>query len=411
MELNADFHIHGRYSGGTSDDMNIPLIASHAPLKGLDVVATADALHSGWRKHLTEHLREKDGLYVSQHSKTRFIIQTEIEDKNRVHHILLLPSLEAAESLHGKFKPYSKNLDTDGRPNIDLGGEDVVGYVNDAGGLVGPSHAFTPWTSIYKSHDCLRDCYGANLKHVHFLELGLSADTDMADRISELKDLTFMSNSDCHSPWPHRLGREFNKVLVENPSFEEIVKALKHEGGRGFTLNAGLNPLEGKYHVTACTRCFLKFNWSQAQKIKRRCPECGGLIKKGVEERAKELADLEKPAHPRHRPPYLKIIPLAEAISLAYGIRTITSKKVKGIWDGLVGAFGTEIKVLLDVDLDELKEKDAKIASVIELLRQGKLRYVAGGGGRYGHPTLANEKDIYYSGDQKTIGDYCGSTE
>jgi uncharacterized protein (TIGR00375 family) len=405
IELNADFHIHGRYSAGTSPDMNLPLISSQASLKGLDIVATADALHSGWLKHLKEHLIEEDGLYKIGESDCRFIIQTEVEDQDRVHHLILLPSVSAAEKLHKRFRPYSKNIDSDGRPNISLGAEDIVGYADDVGAITGPSHAFTPWTSVYKSFKSIRECYGKNKDRIQFIELGLSADSEMADSVSELKEMTFMSNSDCHSPWPHRLGREFNKISVKKASFEEILKAIERKGGRGFSLNAGLNPLEGKYHVTACTRCYLKFSWLQAQKIKRRCPECAGIIKKGVEERIAELAD-QKTTHPLHRPPYIHILPLSEAISLAHGIKTVTSKKTKAKWDALVNVFGSEIKVLLDAEIEEIKTKDPESAKVIQLMRKNRLKYVAGGGGKYGYPTLKCEKDRIYSGDQKTLAEF-----
>jgi len=406
IDINADFHIHGKYSGGVSEDMTIPLIATQAPLKGLHVVATADALHGRWRQHLRDNLTEKGGLYSTVGSTTKFIIQTEVEDMRRVHHVILLPSLEAAESLAEKFAKHSKNMDVDGRPNVSLSGVELVDHVRSVGGLIGPAHAFTPWTAVYKEYGSLRECYGDNLRHVHFLELGLSADTDSADRIAELADLTFMSNSDCHSPWPHRLGREFNRLRVKELSFDEIRKAILREDGRGFTLNAGLNPLEGKYHLTACSRCYLKFKWADALKLKRRCPECGGLIKKGVAERTLELASWSEPHHPEHRPPYMRIIPLAEAIGLAIGVSTVTSKKIKSRWDTLVARFGTEINVLIDANIKEVIEADREVGQVISLMRDGRLKYVGGGGGMYGRPTLTNEKDKYYSGNQKTLDEY-----
>jgi uncharacterized protein (TIGR00375 family) len=406
IEINVDFHIHGRYSGGTSREMSVPLIAEQAPLKGLDVVATGDALHPRWRKHLGEHLTEDDGLYSTAESKTKFIIQTEVEDSRRVHHIILLPSLSAAESLAESLKGYSPNLKTDGRPNVRLNGEELVDYVKDADGLIGPAHAFTPWTAVYKEYNSLRECYGNNLKHIHFLELGLSADTNSADRIMELQDLTFMSNSDCHSPWPHRLGREFNRLLVEEPTFSELRKAVLREGGRRFTLNAGLNPLEGKYHATACSRCYLKFRWEDALKLGRRCPECRGMIKRGVADRISELAAWDKPKHPEHRPPYVHILPLAEVIALALKTHTITGRRVKTRWDMLVGKFKTEINVLVDGDIDEIIRADRDVGVIINLFRQGKMKYVSGGGGMYGRPTLDGEKDRYYSGGQKTLTEY-----
>jgi uncharacterized protein (TIGR00375 family) len=407
IELDVDFHVHGRYSGGTSDDMSVPHMASQAPLKGLDVVATGDALHGGWRKHLRESLTEEDGgLYSAGNSPARFIVETEVEDVRRVHHLILLPSLDAAEQLAEVLKRHSKNIDTDGRPNVSLNGAEIADRVLAAGGLIGPAHAFTPWTAIYKEYGSLIECYGDRLKDVGFLELGLSADSDSADRIEELSGLTYMSNSDCHSPWPHRLGREFNRILVKEPSFPEIRKAIFREGGRRFSLNAGLNPLEGKYHVSACSRCYLKFRWEDAMRLNRRCPECRGIIKKGVADRIDELAKSDRPVHPRHRPAYMHIIPLAEVIALATKTRTLTSQRVKGRWDSLVSRFQTEINVLVDEDIDEIVKADKEVGRIIGLFREGRMRYVAGGGGNYGHPTLTGEKDRYYRGGQKTLSEY-----
>ena len=406
IELDVDFHIHGRHSGGVSSEMSVPLLASQAPLKGLDVIATGDALHGGWRKHLRETLKEDDGLYSAQCSPVKFIIQTEVEDARRVHHLILLPSLEAAGELAGRLGKHSSNIDSDGRPNVSLTGAEIVDEVVKVDGLVGPAHAFTPWTAVYKEYGSLLECYGGGLAHVDFLELGLSADTMLADRIPELSALTFMSNSDCHSPWPHRLGREFNRLSVDGPSYDEIRKAVRREAGRRFVLNAGLNPLEGKYHVTACSRCFLKFRWEEALKLGRRCPECNGIIKKGVAERIGELAKSEKPVHPAHRPPYMHIIPLAEAVALATGTATLTSRRVKARWDALVSMFGSEINVLVDEDISDILAADPEVGKVIRLFRDGRMKYVAGGGGMYGRPTLTGEKDRYYAGGQKTLSDY-----
>jgi uncharacterized protein (TIGR00375 family) len=406
LEVNVDFHIHGRYSGGTSRDMSVPLIAEQAPLKGLDVVATGDALHPVWCRHLREHLIDEDGLYSTPESKAKFIIQTEVEDIKRVHHVILLPSLAAADALADALGRHSPNLKSDGRPNVRLTGEEIVDYVREVDGLVGPSHAFTPWTAVYKEYDSLAACYGDSLKHVSFLELGLSADTDRADRISELSELTFMSNSDCHSPWPHRLGREFNRLTVKELSFDEVRKAILRVGGRGFTLNVGLNPLEGKYHVSACSRCYLKFKWEDALKLKRRCPECRGIIKKGVSDRIDELASWDEPRHPPHRPPYTHILPLAEVIALATKTKTITSKRVRERWDALVAKFGTEINVLVDEDIGNILAADRQVGTVINLFRTQRMRYVAGGGGNYGRPTLEGERDRYYEGSQRTLGQY-----
>lgn len=48
MELNADFHIHSRFAMATSPDLSPETILAGCKTKGLDVVATGDALHPVW---------------------------------------------------------------------------------------------------------------------------------------------------------------------------------------------------------------------------------------------------------------------------------------------------------------------------------------------------------------------------
>ena len=50
--------------------------------------------------------------------------------------------------------------------------------------------------------------------------------------ITELEEKNFVTNSDAHSL--PKIAREYNKMLVQDISFKEIVKALKGEDGRSF---------------------------------------------------------------------------------------------------------------------------------------------------------------------------------
>jgi len=258
--------------------------------------------------------------------------------------------------------------------------------------LIGPSHAFTPWTSMYKEFDSMRACYGDRVGDVKFLELGLSADTSMADKIAELQDITFLSCSDAHSPWPDKLGREFNRFDLAEPTYAEIVKALKRENGRRISLNVGFDPRLGKYHRSACSRCFKQFELEQAKALRWRCDKCGGWIKKGVLDRVNELATYPAPRHPPHRPPYLRIAPLAEVVALALGQEDPHTPEVQSIWEKLVTRFGNEIKVLVDLPPEELAEAaGTKVAAVIKAFRAGELKVIPGGGGRYGHLEIPPE--------------------
>ncbi len=388
----ADLHIHSKYSGATSARMDINTIAHQAKLKGLTFVGTGDVFHPEWFRSLKNELMEiSEGTLEQQRYNTKFLLTVEVEDRNRVHHLIIFPSFSAVESAREELAKHSTDIGSDGRARIDLGAPEIVEIVASHDGLIGPSHAFTPWTSVYKEFDSLRDCYKDQIKKVSFIELGLSADTYMADRIAELADIGFLSNSDAHSPWPDKLGREFNRLGLAEPTHEEVVKAIKGEDGRHVLLNVGFDPRLGKYHVTACSRCFKQFLFNEALKLRWRCDKCGGWVKKGVSDRVDELADYPEPMHPPHRPDYLRIAPLAEVISLAID-KDPHSPEVQSEWERLVTRFGDEISVLIDVAPELLSDvTKTHVTEVIKAFRAGTLKVVAGGGGRYGRLELPAE--------------------
>jgi uncharacterized protein (TIGR00375 family) len=389
----ADLHIHSKFSGGTSARMDFATIAKQAELKGLALVGTGDVFHPAWFDAIKSELVEvADGVFKHPQAETLFLLSVEVEDNRRVHHLILIPSLGIAEELRSIFAGHSDDVDLDGRASLRMGAPEIVDAVVEQGCLIGPAHAFTPWTSMYKEFDGLRDCYQDSAGKVSFLELGLSADSEMADRISELRELTFLSCSDAHSPWPDRLGREFNRFEVEELSFSEIEKAILRQGGRRISLNVGFDPRLGKYHRTACSRCFQQFSLEEAQRRHWRCERCGGWVKKGVWDRVSELAQFPEPVHPPHRPPYLRIAPLSEIVALGLGEPDPHSPAVQSLWRKLVNTFGNEISVLVDVPCEDLQRiADKRIAEVIKAFREGSLRITAGGGGKYGRLELPPE--------------------
>lgn len=384
IEVNTDLHMHGIYSGAVSGSMIPKVIAEQAPLKGLHVVGSSDILNNKWVKLLKEQLKQsKEGILEAENG-TKFILQTEVEDSNRVHHIILFPSFSKVEEVREKLKNKCKDFDSDGRPKIWVNGEELAEICVNADCLVGFAHAFTPYFGIFSKFDSYKKCYGSMWSKIYFLEMGLSADTNMADRISELHNLTFTSNSDAHSPWPNKLGREFNTLKIKDIDFEEIAKALKRENGRKCVLNVGFNPLEGKYHKTRCTGCLSFFDPNEAERLKWKCSNCGKSIKKGADYRIEELSDLPLGKHPDHRPEYKHIIPLSEIIALALDISNTWSIKVQSIWKRFVDKFDNEINVLLDVEIKELAKVNEKVAEYIKFFREDKIKYVPGGAGVYG---------------------------
>ena len=110
---------------------------------------------------------------------------------------------------------------------------------------------------------------------------------------------------------------------------------------------------------------------------------CGGRIKKGVDFRISEIADYSEPNHPKFRPPYVHLMPLAEIISSVYD-KGVTTKTVQGIWQKLIDSFNTEIDVLINADLADISKIDSQTAQAIESFRNNSLDIVPGGGGQYG---------------------------
>ena len=175
MIINADLHIHSRFSGATSQKMSIENISIAAPHKGIDVIATGDCLHSGWMEEIKACHKIDEGTF--ELNETRFILSTEVEAEKRVHHLLYFPSFSSVEDFKEQIRSKSKNLETDGRPNVDISGEELASIAKNVDALIGPAHAFTPYTSIYAAHDSLRECYGDLVDYISLVELGLSADS------------------------------------------------------------------------------------------------------------------------------------------------------------------------------------------------------------------------------------------
>lgn len=392
MIINADLHIHSRFSGATSDKMNIESISLKAPLKGIQVLATGDCLHSGWIREIKQCSVVDEGTF--EFNGTRFILSTEIEGLHRVHHLVYFPSFSAVEDFKERIKPKSKNLESDGRPNVDMSGEEVAELTRDVDALIGPAHAFTPWTAMYAYYDSLKECYGDLADYVSFVELGLSADSDFADKIQELHRLTFLTNSDCHSPHPVRLAREFNRFEVNDATFDEIKKAIIRTGENKLVLNVGLPPQEGKYHESACSSCYTHYTLEEAQRRRWKC-SCGKRIKKGVKDRINERANFKGLIHPDHRPLYIHLIPLTEIITKAVGQHNPFTQTVTKRWNELISVFGSEINVLLDVNIDNIARVTAPaITEAIQAFRENKVIIQPGGGGQYGTIELPKEGEV-----------------
>lgn len=381
-----DLHIHGKHSGGVSPKMEIPTIAEEAEKKGLEIVGTGDILNPKWLSHVKDETKNKEGYLKKEDVK--FIPTTEVEDEDRIHHLIIFPDLETVEKAYKDFRELSNDIRREGRPRIKADGEKIVEIAKKHNCLIGPCHAFTPYTAIYGNESSLEECYGNQVENLDFLELGLSADSKMASKISDHDDLVFLSNSDAHSPWPHRLGREFNRAELSEESFQGLKKLFSGEEGE-MKLNVGLDPREGKYHCSACNSCHQKYSLEEAKKFDWSCQECSGTIKKGVKDRVKELADKEAD----YAVDYLHLPPLAKIIQYTVGHSSATTKTVQKQYKALTKEFGAEVNILAEIDIKDLAEIDDEIAESIRKFRKDKIIMIPGGGGDYGRRILPESEE------------------
>ena len=227
----ADLHIHSKYSRATSKELEPEPLDAWARRKGIGLVGTGDFTHPAWRAELRDKLAEaEEGLYTLKGAgpdAPRFVITGEISSiykKNgkvrKVHSLILLPHLEAAETLSRRLEALG-NLHSDGRPILEI----TLESCPDA--VFIPAHIWTPHFSLFgafSGFDTIGECFGDLTGHIHALETGLSSDPTMICRCSALDGYTLVSNSDAHSP--SKLGREAN-LLDTGLSYPELARAIQ----------------------------------------------------------------------------------------------------------------------------------------------------------------------------------------
>lgn len=371
MQVDADLHIHSRFSMATSPRMVPGNIIDACVMKGITVLGSGDALHPEWQHLWADYIDNNAGILI--------IPTAEVEDLDRVHHLIIMQDFEGFSELRSMLSPFSRDILTGGRPHIRLPGSRIAGMVHQLGGMIGPAHAFTPWTSLFAYYDKVEECYGR--EKVDFLELGLSADNSYGVAIPDLYKVPFITNSDAHSPDPAKCGREFTRLSIKRRTVGGVLSAVK---SGDIETNVGLFPEEGKYNRTACTRCYEQYTPAQAEGFRWRCPKDRGLVKKGVRDRARELSS----GTPVKRPPYLHILPLGEIIRITENASSTTTKKCIATYTQLISAFGNEIAILTTTPVTEIREVDNRIADAIDAFRNNRISLQPGGGGRFGTFTL-----------------------
>ncbi len=390
-EIFADLHVHiGRSEQGkpikitAARSLNFANIAKECyERKGISVVGIIDCASPYVIEDIENFLKTgeayeiKDGGIVYK-DQVCILLGSEVETteigrnghKGAAHNLCFFPHLKDIKDFSNEMSHHIKNI-TLSTQKSDLSGYELIDIVEKYNGILIPAHIFTPHKSYYGNCvDRLGEIFHEKLEKIFAVELGLSADTFLADTISELENKTFLTNSDAHSL--PKIAREYNKIQIEDLSFKEIVKALKGEEGRKIVTNYGLDPKLGKYHRTYCDDCESTIETKQPVTI---CPKCGSTnVTFGVFDRIELIKDKKETKSPKTRPPYIYQVPLQF-------VPGVGSKQI----EKLLEHFGTEMTILHKLSKDDIEAVvGEKIANKIIEAREGKAQIEVGGGGVYG---------------------------
>ena len=410
MKMIADLHIHSRFSMATSKEGTPENLDFWARKKGISLIGTGDFTHPVWREELKERLvSEGNGLYrlrdayVKEESRkfpgegTRFVVSGEISSiykKNgktrKVHNVILLPSLEAADAMAQRLEKIG-NIHSDGRPILGLDSHDLLEMMLDVcpEGILIPAHIWTPHFSVLgakSGFDSVEECFEELAPYIHALETGLSSDPAMNWRISKLDRYQLVSNSDAHSP--SKLGREANLLDIDC-SYEGLYRAI--QTGEGLEGTVEFFPEEGKYHFDGHRKCGVSLSPVEAERLGGICPVCGKKLTMGVDHRVEQLADRAEGFVKKDGKKYESLVPLPEVISACMGYST-ASKKVQGCFEQMIQTLGTEFDILRNVPSEDIKScAGERIAEGIENVRTGNVKRIPGYDGEYGKIQLFDE--------------------
>ncbi|RED61614.1 endonuclease Q family protein [Cohnella lupini] len=381
----ADLHVHiGRSQDGQpvkisgSKDLtflNIAKEASHR--KGIELIGIIDCHSPAVQKDIMDclysgEMREVPGGGI-RYGDTTIIPGIEMEVREEgggpFHLLGYLPNLQCMQEWTAWMKPRVTNISLSSQ-RIRVTARELQAELLARGGLLVPAHVFTPHRGLL---GCSADRLSDRLdpEGISAIELGLSADSDMAGYLSELDRYPFLTNSDAHSTG--MIGRECNEMQLAEPSFEELSKALNGVDGRKIIANYGLHPQLGKYHTSYCNSC--KKALQEEDERAGVCSSCGNrMLTRGVAGRIKQLADRDSSQQPANRPPYRPQVPLTFFPGIGPAKR-----------ERMFRELGTEMEILHRLSREKLAEvMGDTIGDMIIGAREGKASFIPGSGGTYG---------------------------
>jgi PHP family Zn ribbon phosphoesterase len=385
-------------------------------------------------------------LKKSLDDKVKFILSTELaliykdgDRARRIHLVVLAPNIKAVEELN-KYLDKKYNIRSDGRPILGMKSPDLVKLCLSIHPkfLIYPAHIWTPWFSVFGSKsgfDSMEECFKDHTENIYAYETGLSSDPEMNWRLSALDKLTLLSNSDAHSL--SNIAREANVFELENGTYDEIYNVIKNKiviptrhgeeslkgdsaSSKGSLATLGMTkkknlqippspnvcggeigikytiefyPEEGMYHFDGHRSCGVSFTPAQSKKNKNICPVCKKPLTIGVMNRVEELADRPEGFVPKNMPGFKKLVCLDKIIAEGMDIKYRSSIKVQAIYNDLIKRLGSELYILMDAPISDIKNISPAVAEGIKRVREGKLIIKPGFDGQYGTVKIFSEEE------------------
>ncbi len=399
----ADLHIHSHYAYATSKDCTPEMLDFWARRKGIHLIGTGDFTHTAWRDELREKLKPAgNGFYrlkkeyriygggAADTWEPQFVVTGEISSiykkdgkTRKVHSLILLPGLEAAENLSTRLEKIG-NLHSDGRPILGLGCRELLELILEEcrEAIYVPAHIWTPHFALFgakSGFDSMEECYGDLAPYVHAVETGLSSDPPMNWQVSALDRCQLISNSDAHSPG--KLGREANLLKTEL-SYNGLYQAIQQGDGLEGTIE--FFPEEGKYHYDGHRKCGVCQSPAQAEEAEGICPVCKKKMTMGVAHRISQLSDRPEGFVREGGKRFESLMPLPEVIGASMGFAPSGAKAARE-YEAMLQKLGSEFEILRNVPVEDIRKAcGTEISEGIRRLREGKVDRIPGFDGEYG---------------------------
>jgi PHP family Zn ribbon phosphoesterase len=212
-----------------------------------------------------------------------------------------------------------------------------------------------------------------------------NSDPPMNWRLSKLDKFTLVSNSDSHSFWPWRIGREANVFELKKLTYGEIIESIRLKDSSRFKFTIETDPAYGKYHWTGHRTCNVALSAIDAIKFANICPVCRRRLTKGVEQRVEELADRPNNYKPNNTIGYMHLLPLSEIIAAVHGSDSPSTQRIWSLYNSLIKKFGDEYTILIDTPKEAISSiADEGTAEIVLRVRQRTAEVIPGYDGVYG---------------------------